>query len=147
LLFWQHSKPTISAIPIRINAAGLRYAAFILLALTINVVDRALTRSIAHPGTRMLVAVGGTFDVVVLVSAIYYWLLVRPGIRHRGSLIAIVLLDVLHATYFYPNAPAARVVVAWLCEVGLIGFMAVQVRRRTAAAGRGVTLLTQYGRF
>ena len=111
-----------------------RYAAFVFLMLAINLIDSLITRSIADPGRRIAVALAASFDVVVVISALYYWMLVRPGIRARGSLFAIALTGVLRATYFYPHGTALREIVAGLCEAGLIGFVIVQVRN--ARAGR-----------
>jgi hypothetical protein len=108
-----------------------RYAGFILLMLSINLIDGLIMRSIADPARRSIMAVGATFDVVAVVSALYYWMLVRPGIRARGSVVAIALAGGLHATYFYPHAMIVRAIVAGLCEAGLIGFVIVQVRRGT----------------
>jgi hypothetical protein len=106
-----------------------RYVLFVLLALAINGIDSAVTRSIADPRQRLIVAAAASFDVVVLVTAVYYWLLVRPRIRARWSVIPIALSGVLHATYFYPNAAAGRAVFAGLCEVSLIGLVAIRVRQ------------------
>lgn len=115
---------------LQLDNRRMRYAAFVLLAITINVIDGAITRSIADPGKRMLVAGAATLDLVVVVAAIYYWLLVRPGIRGRGSLIAILLLGGLRATFLFPGARAAMALAGGLCEAGLIAFVVVQVRRR-----------------
>jgi hypothetical protein len=60
------------------------------------------------------VAAGASFDVVVAVSVLYYWILVRLGIRAPGSLAAVALIGALHATYFYPNAMAVRTSAAGL---------------------------------
>jgi hypothetical protein len=116
---------------IRVYDRRTRYAAFFLLMLSINVIDGMLVRSVADPGRRMVVAAAASVDVVALVSLLYYWMLVRPGIRAPGSVVAVVLIGVLHATYFYSNARAARAIVAGLCEAGLIGFVVAQVRRKT----------------
>ena len=78
----------------------------------------------------MIVATAASVDVVVVVSAIYYWMLVRPGIRRVGSVAFVAMLGVLHATYFYPDRLAVRAVIAGPCEAGLIGFVIVQIRRR-----------------
>jgi hypothetical protein len=124
---------------LRVEDRRIRYAIFLLLAVTINAVDSALTRLISDPGKRMLVAAAASLDMVVVVSAIYYWLLVRPGIRGRSSLFPITLIGALHACFLYPNARAVSAGVAGLCEVGLIGFVAVQVRRvsRRGSYGAG----------
>jgi hypothetical protein len=82
-----------------------------------------------NPRARILVALGASFDVVVLVTAIYFWLLVRPGIKARSSLAPITLIGILHATYMFPNSSGARVTLAALCDIGLIGFVVVQVRK------------------
>lgn len=110
----------------------LRYAVFFLLALAINLIDGALTSSVsslAKPGSRMLVAVGACVDVIVIVTAIYYWLVVRPGLRTPWSLIPVAAAGVLHATYLHPNGAAARPILAGICELGLIGFVIVQLRK------------------
>ncbi len=108
----------------------VRYVAFVLSMLTINLIDGVLVRSIADPGRRMIVAAGATFDVVVVVSALYYWMLVRPRIRAPGSVAAIAATGILRATFFYPHGTAATAVVAVLCEAGLIGYVISQVRRK-----------------
>jgi hypothetical protein len=98
--------------------------------LSINLIDGLVIRSFAgHPGKRMILAIASSFDVILVVLALYYWLLVRPGIRAPGSMVAITLTGMLRATYFYPNALAIRGIVGGLCEAGLLGFVLVQVRR------------------
>jgi hypothetical protein len=114
---------------VRANDRRARYTAFVLLMVSINVIDGMVVRSIADPGRRLVVAGGASFDVVAVVSALYYWMLVRPGIRAPRSLVPIILIGALHATYFYPSVLAIRTITAGLCEVGLIGFVLVQVRR------------------
>ncbi len=116
---------------IRLEDRRTRYALFVLLALTINLIDGLLVRSLGNSPRRTIVAACATLDLVVVVSAIYYWLLVRPGIQGRASLLAIALAGALHATYLYPNETVVRAIVASLCELGLITFVVVQVRRKT----------------
>lgn len=106
----------------------VRYTAFLLLALAINLVDRAIVGTIADPGRRMIVSAAATLDLVIVVCAIYYWLLVRPGIRGRVSLIPIALLGALRATFLYPNARTLAAFAAGACEVALIAFVVIQVR-------------------
>jgi len=116
--------------PVRVTASSTRYAAFFLLALTINIVDSTLVRSISDPGKRLFVAGGAVFDLTLTVSATYYWLLVRPGIRGRASLMAIALIGILRATFLFPNARTVTAAVGALCELGLAAFVIVQVRQR-----------------
>jgi hypothetical protein len=113
-----------------------RYAAFLLLAVTINVVDSAITRCIADPGKRALVAAAASADLVLVVSVLYYWLLVRPGIRGRGSLAPVLLLGALHASMLYPDARLPAVSVGGMCEAGLIGYLIAQVRKASRRQAR-----------
>jgi hypothetical protein len=114
---------------VRVQDRRTRYILFFLIALTINVIDGALTRSIVDARPRMLMAIGASFDVVFVVTGLYYWLLIRPGIRTRWSLIPIAMAGVLHATYMFPHAAAERAILAEICELSLIGFVVVRVRR------------------
>jgi hypothetical protein len=118
------------AIGLIIDHRRTRYAAFLLLAVAINAIDSTIVRTVADPARRMVVSAAATLDLVVVVCAIYYWLLVRPGIRGRVSLIPIALLGVLRATFLYPNARTLAAFVAGACEVALIAFVVIQVRAR-----------------
>jgi len=124
---------------LRVDDRRIRYALFLLLALGINLIDSLLVRSIGNPQRRMAVAIGASFDVVAIVTAIYYWLLVRPGLRARWSLVPIALAGILRATYLYPNATSAREILAGLCEFALIAFVIIQVQviRRRSTYGDG----------
>jgi hypothetical protein len=82
----------------RFGDRRFRYAAFFLLMVSINLVDGMMVRSIADPGRRAIAAAGATFDVVAVVGALYYWMLVRSGIRASGSMVAVALVGALHAT-------------------------------------------------
>src|SRR5277367_6056547 len=116
---------------LRLQDRRTRHALFVLLALAINLIDGLVTRSIAAPGRRSLVAAAASVDVILVVSLLYYWLLVRPGIRARASLSFIALLGALHATYFWPIQVPVRAALAGLCELGLLAFVAVRVFRGT----------------
>ena len=116
--------------PSRAQRQVSRYVLFALAALTVNLVDNAVLRSIADPRKRLIVAAGATLDIVLIVTAIYYWLLVRPGIRGRASVLPIALLGVLRATLLFPDARVLTAAIAGLCEAGLIAFVMVHVRSR-----------------
>lgn len=116
--------------PFRAQRQLSRYVLFALAALTINLADNAVLRAIADPRKRLIVAAGATLDIVLIVTAIYYWLLVRPGIRGRASLLPIALLGALRAALLFPDARVLTAVIAGLCETGLIAFVIVHVRSR-----------------
>ena len=115
---------------LRIDDRRTRYTVFLLLALTINLVDSAVMRSAVNSRQRMVIGAAASFDMIVMVGAIYYWLLVRPGIRTGWSVVPISLAGVLHAAYLYPHMAVVRTVVAGLCELALVGFVVVEVRSR-----------------
>jgi len=117
-------------IGLTIDHRRTRYGAFLLLAVAINAIDSAIVRTVTDPGRRMAVSAAATLDLVVVVCAIYYWLLVRPGIRGRVSLIPIALLGVLRATFLYPNARTLAAFAAGACEIALIAFVVIQVRAK-----------------
>ncbi len=121
-----------------------RYAGFFLAMLLINLIDSAVVRSTTDPGRRQMMAASAAVDVVLVVSFLYYWMLVRPGIRARGSVILIALAGILHATYFYPNGLGAREIIGGICEASLIGFVAVQVRR-TSSWGENIDPIQAIG--
>ena len=118
----------------RLDDRRIRYAAFVLLMLSINLIDSIMTRSNMDQRRRMIVAAGASFDVVIVISALYYWMLVRPRIRTPRSLVPIALIGVVHTTYFYPGGVALRATIAGLCEAGLAGFVIMQVRRKTRSS-------------
>ena len=63
------------------RSRSIRYLSFLTFALTINIVDRALTLSVPKTGPRTLVTIAASCDLAVIVSFAYYWLPIRPGIR------------------------------------------------------------------
>jgi len=120
---------------LRLDDRRIRYTLFVLLALAINLIDGLVTRSIASSDRRSLVAAAASVDVILVVSLLYYWLLVRPGIRAPATLSFVALLGALHATYFWPIRVPIRAALAGLCELGLLAFVAVRMlsgtRRRS----------------
>jgi hypothetical protein len=100
-----------------------RYALFVLLALAINGIDGAVMRSAGNSPQRNLVIAAAWFDMIAVVGALYYWLLVRPGIRGKWSILPVALAGLVHAT-------SSKAVVAGLCELALIAFVVVQLRAK-----------------
>jgi hypothetical protein len=110
-----------------------RQLTFVFLMVSINLLAWLLvSRMAADPRRGLRVAVGASLDVTVVVSALYYCLLVRPGIRSRPSMAIVALAGLLHATYFFPPVGWMRTLVAGLCEAALIGLVVLHVRRGEA---------------
>ena len=106
----------------------LRYAVFIALALSINIVDGTLTRSAGDPRRQLILAIASSFDIVLVVVAVYYWLLVRAGIRTKLSMIMVTLLAIIRAGFLFPSG-SVKMIVAGICELALIGIAMIYVQQ------------------
>ncbi|MDE3194812.1 MAG: hypothetical protein KGN84_00590 [Acidobacteriota bacterium] len=53
-------------------------------------------------------ALAAVFDMTVTVSAVYYWLIVRPGLRPKVSLLFVGLLGLLRASFAFPRIVPGR---------------------------------------
>lgn len=104
-------------------------AIFLTLALMINVVASAVTRSITDPSRQVLVTAGACFDVIFVISALYYWLLVRPGLRSPLSLCWIALAGLLRSAFLVPIGAAGKTIALTACEGGLLAIVIYMVRR------------------
>lgn len=106
-----------------------RTAVFLAVAVAINVIDSYVV-SVPRTGVRLsLVRAAASIDVVLVVSAIYFFMLVRPGIRPHWSMAPVALAGIWHAAYFYPQFGSVKAVAAALFELGLAGFVIVRFRR------------------
>ena len=53
-------------------------------------------------------ALAAVFDMTVTVTAVYYWLIVRPGLRPKASLLFVALLGLLRASFAFPRVVPGR---------------------------------------
>jgi hypothetical protein len=102
---------------------------FFLLAVSIYLVDSLACRMAADSSHRMLVAAGASFDLVLVIGLLYYWLLVRPGLRPRAGLVFVGVLGLLRASFLFPEGVMAKAALAGCAELGLIAYVSVQVVR------------------
>ena len=126
----------MNQMPALAQKARLRYAVFIALALLINTVDGILTRSAGDDGRRLILAIASSFDIVLIVAALYYWLLVRAGIRTNASMIILTLLAIVRAAFLFP-AGSLKLILAGICELGFIGFVMICVQQVRKASREG----------
>lgn len=90
---------------------------FIAAAILINVAASFAGR--LNPRT----AVAAVLDMTITVTAVYYWLIVRPGLRPKGSLIFVALLGLLRASFAFPHVVPGR---EWILgAVELLAIIAV----------------------
>ena len=88
---------------------------FLALALVINVAATMIASG------RPRLAVPAALDMTVTVTALYYWLLVRPGLRPRKSLIFVALLGLLRASFAFPHVVPGREFILGALELLVIG--------------------------
>ena len=53
-------------------------------------------------------APAAVFDMTITVTAVYYWLIVRPGLRPKSSLFFVALLGLLRASFAFPRVVPHR---------------------------------------
>jgi hypothetical protein len=92
--------------------------AFLALALAINVAATMIASR--HPQ----LAAPAALDMTVTVTALYYWLIVRPGLRPRKSLLFVALLGLLRASFAFPHLVPGREFIAAALELLVMGTLA-----------------------
>ncbi len=73
--------------------------------------------------------IGAAFDLTVTVTVLYYRLIVRPGLRARGSLVAMAALGVLRASFAFPDVIPGRELLAAGLECALVAALWLGFRR------------------
>ncbi|HKD07639.1 MAG TPA: hypothetical protein VKB79_17180 [Bryobacteraceae bacterium] len=104
---------------------------FLGIALLINVAAGVMARAVSDPVRFRHVAVAASLDLTITVTAIYYWLVVRPGIRGRLSMVFIALLGLLRASFAFPSVIRGRefILAAAECAVVAVAILALRKAR------------------
>ena len=110
---------------------------FVALALGINILVLLLARQATGPKAHSI-AVGAVLDMTVTVPALYYWLVVRPGLRNLASLGLIALLSLWRAAFAFPEIIPGKVWIGAATECLMIAAVWWGIRRARSAAG-GIT--------
>ena len=88
---------------------------FLALAVIVNVVASLI-------GSRFpQLAPAAVCDMTITVTALYYWFVVRPGLRPRSSLLVVALLGLLRASFAFPGIVPGREFIAAALELLVIG--------------------------
>jgi hypothetical protein len=106
-----------------------RYAVFITLALLVNIVDSTLIRSAVDPHRQLVLAIASSFDLVVVVPALYHSLLVRTRIRTKSSMIMLTLLATMRASFLFPNGAGMKTIMAAVCELAFIAILGIHIQQ------------------
>ena len=104
-------------------------AAFAALAVVVNFAVAAVAPLAATHPRGSLIAAGGLADLTIAIPALYYWLVVRTGTQPLITIAPVALLGYLKASWTFPGVAPGGAVVAGLCEIGVMAFIAHRVRR------------------
>jgi hypothetical protein len=85
------------------------YFSFLAPAVCISVIASILANSVADPARRALVGAAVSFDLTITVTALYYWLLVRPGLRSKTTMYFIGLAGLWRASFLFPDVIPGRI--------------------------------------
>jgi hypothetical protein len=85
------------------------YFSFLAITVFISAVISALAHSITDPSRRPLVGAASALDLTFTITALYYWLLVRPGLRSRTTMVFVALLGLWRAAFLFPDVIPGKV--------------------------------------
>jgi hypothetical protein len=112
--------------------ASRRFELWLATALAINTVAWVVSLRLHRPAALY----GAAFDVAVTVPALYFWMVVRSGLRSAATLIPLCALAVWRATYVAHGAAPLRPFLGAAAEAAILGFLLVQLRRQWRRADR-----------
>jgi hypothetical protein len=98
-----------------------RQLTFLGLALLVNAVASTVVAHVTDPARHRTVEFAAILDMTVTVTALYYWLVVRPGLRPKASLAFVALMGLLRASFAFPDAIPGRAVIAGAAELFIVG--------------------------
>jgi hypothetical protein len=108
----------------------VRYAAFITLAIIVNVLvfaSRAGSFAAGAASRQDLVRTGLFFDCAITIPLCYWLLLVRPGLRGKASLVLVGALSLIRGAYLLSSRTGMFIGIA--AEAALVLFIVTKVRR------------------
>ena len=91
---------------------------------------------IAHSTHRFPLAAGASLDLMLTVPAVWYWLLVRPGLRSKTTLVFVALMGLLRAAFLFPDVVPGKVWIGAGMEFALIALVVTSLRRGSPSADR-----------
>ncbi|MGI4852103.1 MAG: hypothetical protein ACRYGR_09205 [Janthinobacterium lividum] len=106
---------------------------FVALALVINATSSFLSHHRLDTDTYHVVSYAACFDMMVTVPALYYLLVVRRGTQTFASLLLVILMCVVRASFVVPSVVHGAVVLGF-AEVGILALVCFKVRRAMRTA-------------
>jgi hypothetical protein len=101
------------------------YFLFLAVAVSVGFCASFIARS-TH---RYPLAAGASLDLMLTVPAAWYWLLVRPGLRSKNTVLFVAQMGLLRAAFLFPDVVPGRVWIAGGMELALIALVVTSLRR------------------
>jgi hypothetical protein len=108
-----------------------RFEIWLVLAIAINAIAFLMMRAVHRP----LVAYGAACDIAITVPALYFWLVVRPGVQPAVTMLPVCLLALLRAAYAAPGGEWMRPAAGAGAELAVAGYLVIRIRRGLRGAG------------
>src|SRR6266853_1454556 len=96
------------------------YLTFLALTVLISAAASILAHSVIDPRRRALVGTAASLDLTLTVTFLYYWLLVRPGLRSRTTMLVIALLGLWRASFLFPEVVPGRIWIGGGLELAIL---------------------------
>ena len=102
---------------------------FLALAILVNILASLAVHRAAGAERYRLVAFGAALDMTVTVTSLYYWLIVRPGLRRKSSLVFVALMGLTRAAFALPDVIPGRALIGAGAEIALVTALVLGFRR------------------
>ena len=102
---------------------------FLVLAVLVNLLASAAVAHVTDPARHRMAEWAATFDMTLTVTALCYWLVVRPGISRWNSLFFIVLMGLVCASFAFPAVVPGKLFLGVGAEICLLLALVFGLRR------------------
>jgi hypothetical protein len=120
------------------------YLIFLALTITISAIASSLAHAVTDPGRRALIGTAAALDLTFTVTFLYYWLLVRPGLRGKATMFFVAVLGLWRASFLFPEVVPGKVWIGGGLELAVFAAVgtALWKSRRAGRAGDPLERLT-----
>jgi hypothetical protein len=101
------------------------YFIFMSVAIAVSVIASIIAH-LPHPYP---VAAGASLDLALTLPAAWYWLLVRPGLRPKGTLIFVALAGLWRAAFLFPQVVSGKVWIGGGMELAIVTAVVLGLRK------------------
>ncbi len=107
------------------------YFLFVAIAVSVSICSSV----IAHSSHRYPVAAAASLDLALTVPAAWYWLLVRPGLRSRFTLVFVTFAGLLRAAFLFPDVVPGKLWIGGALELAVVTVVIAALRSSGCRSG------------